>query len=199
MPFKMTPQAGFWQHLKILFVWMPLPLLMLLPQLVLANPYYIEVSKSKRLLLVKKDDQIIKQYAIAHGKGGRGTKRLIGDNKTPVGKYRVIEFKSDSKFHFFIQLDYPNMLDAWYGYKNEVINASDFKRIAIAYKNRDVPPQSTRLGGYIGIHGIGEMTDKKAEIHKVHNWTEGCIAVLNNEILEIKELVRIGTRVIITE
>ena len=166
---------------------------------VIAAPYHIEISKSTRTLLVKNEDEIIKEYAISYGKGGKGTKRRIGDNKTPVGNYRIIDFKSDSKFHFFLQIDYPNLLDAWYGYKNEVIDATDFKKIAIAYKNRSVPPQSTRLGGYIGIHGIGESTEEKLQIHRVHNWTEGCIALRNEEVIELKDLVTIGTKVIISE
>ncbi|MDX1519925.1 MAG: L,D-transpeptidase, partial [Gammaproteobacteria bacterium] len=121
------------------------------------------------------------------------------DKKTPTGVYKVMDFKSDSKFHFFIQLDYPNLLDAWYGYKNQIISATEFKNIASAYKNRSKPPQSTALGGYIGIHGLGEESDEKLMIHKEYNWTEGCIALTNNEIADLKKYVDIGTRVVIKE
>ena len=98
-----------------------------------------------------------------------------------------------------MQLDYPNLLDAWYGYKNNVISASDFKKIAYAYKQKKIPPQNTRLGGYIGIHGIGEETDQKLMIHNGFNWTDGCIALTNEQISELRKYVDIGTKVIIKE
>ncbi len=161
--------------------------------------YHLEISKSQRLLQLKQAERVIREYAIAHGKGGKGTKRRLGDNRTPQGTYQVVKFKADSKFHFFIMLNYPSLLDAWHGYQDHVIDAVDFKNIATAYKHGHLPPQSTALGGYIGIHGIGETTPEKLEIHRVHNWTEGCIALRNDEILELKELVTIGTRVIISE
>ncbi len=59
-----------------------------------------------------------------------------------------------------MQLDYPNLNDAWYGYKNKIIDSAEFKKIANAYKQRRIPPQDTELGGFIGIHGIGNTTEK---------------------------------------
>ena len=133
------------------------------------------------------------------GKGGKGTKRKQGDSKTPQGVYRVSKFKDSSRFHYFIQLDYPNLIDAWYGYKNKTIDANDFKRIASAYKNREAPPQDTALGGFIGIHGLGEENEEKLTIHQEINWTEGCIALTNAEVIDLKKFIDIGTPVIIKE
>ena len=164
-----------------------------------AAPYTIEISKSDRILVVKQNEKTIKQYNIAHGRGGKGTKIRSGDKKTPTGTYRAIDFKTNSKFHFFIQLNYPNPLDAWRGYRNEVISGAEFKQIIQAYKRKSLPPQSTGLGGYIGIHGIGRMTDEKNRIHEAHNWTEGCIAVKNEEINELKRYITLGTKVVIRE
>ncbi len=164
-----------------------------------ASPYTVEVSKSERTLVVKQDEEVIRYYDISHGRGGKGTKIRAGDNKTPIGTYRVIDFKSNSKFHFFIQLNYPNPLDAWRGYSNEVISAVEFKQIVLAYKRNSLPPQNTGLGGYIGIHGIGRITDEKSRIHEAHNWTEGCIAVTNEEINELRKYIPLGTKVVIRE
>lgn len=161
--------------------------------------YEIEIVKSKQELVVKNGEQTVKIYHIALGKGGKGTKRKLGDKKTPTGVYKVMDFKPDSKFRYFIQLDYPNLLDAWYGYKNQIISATEFKDIASAFKNQEKPPQSTALGGYIGIHGLGVESDEKLFIHHEYNWTEGCIALTNNEILDLKKYVAIGTRVVIKE
>ena len=164
-----------------------------------ATPYIVEINKSDRTLAVKQDEEVIRHYSISHGRGGKGTKIRAGDNKTPIGTYRVVKFKSNSKFHFFIQLNYPNPLDAWRGYRNEIISADEFKRINLAYKRNSLPPQDTGLGGYIGIHGIGQTTAEKSEIHEAHNWTEGCIAVTNEEINELRKYIFLGTKVVIRE
>ena len=164
-----------------------------------ASEYQLLVSKKNNELIVEKSGQIVKKYHIASGKGGKGTKRLRGDSKTPLGMYRVASVKESSRFHFFIQLDYPNLIDAWYGYKNEIIDANNFKRIATAYKKREAPPQDTELGGFIGIHGLGITNEEKLNIHESFNWTEGCIALTNEEINDLKKFIAIGTQVIIRE
>lgn len=164
-----------------------------------ASEYQILISKKKNELMVEKAGQVVKTYHMASGKGGKGTKRLRGDSKTPLGAYRIASFKTSSRFHYFIQLDYPNLIDAWYGYKNKIIDADNFKRIASAYKNRKTPPQDTELGGFIGIHGLGETNDEKLNIHQELNWTSGCIALTNEEINDLRQYVAIGTPVIIKE
>lgn len=164
-----------------------------------AGSYSLVISKSERLLKVREGDKTVKAYHIAFGKGGKGAKREMGDNKTPVGIYHIISFKRDSKFYYFMQLDYPNLIDAWHGYMDRLISASQFNEIAVAYHDGGLPPQDTMLGGYIGIHGIGKVTPKKLEIHSVFNWTDGCIAMKNREIHELRRFVTLGTRVTITE
>ncbi|MBI2969625.1 MAG: L,D-transpeptidase [Gammaproteobacteria bacterium] len=159
----------------------------------------IEVSKSGQIMLVKQDGQVIRRFHVALGKGGNGTKQRLGDNKTPLGRYRIVDFRGDSRFHYFMQLDYPNLLDAWHGYRNELIDASQFKAIATTYGRHELPPQDTALGGYIGIHGIGESSDERLRIHRDNNWTEGCIALTNEDLNELRAFVAIGTRVVITE
>ena len=174
-------------------------LLLLIVPLVHASEYQILISKKNKELVVEKSGEIVKKFHIASGKGGKGTKRRQGDSKTPLGVYRISKFKESSRFHYFIQLDYPNLIDAWYGYKNKTIDAKDFKRIASAYKKREAPPQDTKLGGFIGIHGLGEENDEKLTIHEEINWTEGCIALTNAEINDLRKFVDVGTAVIIKE
>ena len=48
---------------------------------------------------------------------------------------------------------------------------------------RNEPPQSTRLGGQIGIHGGGS--------HK--NWTLGCVALDRTDIKVLFEQLPLGT------
>jgi len=164
-----------------------------------ASEYQILISKKNNELIVNKTGQFVKKYHIASGKGGKGTKRRRGDSKTPLGVYRVSSFNESSRFHYFIQLDYPNLIDAWYGYKNKIIDANEFKRIAAAYKKRETPPQDTELGGLIGIHGLGETNEKKLTVQQELNWTDGCIALTNEEIIDLRKFVDIGTQIIIKE
>jgi murein L,D-transpeptidase YafK len=183
-------------HFVLLFV------LALLPVSVvhaIEDSYQLEISKSEKELVVKKGDVTVKRFDIALGKGGKGTKQRLGDKKTPIGVYKITDFKADSKFYYFMQIDYPNLLDAWYGYKNNIISAREFKQIAFAFKDKQRPPQNTGLGGYIGIHGLGDSTSKRLKIHETFNWTEGCIALKNNEITALRQYVSIGTRVTIKE
>ena len=176
-------------------------LCLLFPAYVLAtgNSYNLIISKSDQQLKIMQGDKIIKHFYIAHGRGGKGIKQEFGDKKTPVGVYRIVKFKGDSKFHYFMQLDYPNLLDAWNGYKNKTINATEFRRIVQAINNRDMPPQNTKLGGYIGLHGLGNVTRKKLSIHSKLNWTKGCIAMTNEQINELRQYVKLGTKVTIKE
>ena len=178
-------------------------LLMLLPagaeELQAERPYQIEVSKGSRELRVMQGEQMVTSFHISYGMGGKGDKSRQGDNKTPVGNYRVMNFKLDSKFYLFMHLDYPNLVDAWHGYQNGVISAEEFRGIMGAYHRYETPPQDTPLGGYIGIHGIGEYTPEKVRSHEMYNWTEGCIALRNEEINELKKYISIGTRVVISD
>ena len=163
------------------------------------NPYSLEVSKSSQELIVKDGDQVIKRFRISIGRGGDGTKLQRGDNKTPIGTYKILDFKANSRFHFFMLINYPNQVDAWHGYIDNRINAREFKQIIVANRNNQVPPQNTVLGGYIGLHGIGEITEQKLSIHNKENWTEGCIALTNEEISELRNYVTIGTTIQIRE
>jgi len=164
----------------------------------LDREYRIEIIKSQRELRVLDGRRQIRAFAVSFGKYG-GTKRRLGDNKTPTGHYRIVDFNTDSKFYFFMQIDYPNLLDAWHGYKDRLISPAEFRQIAAAVKENKLPPQHTALGGYIGIHGLGEVTPDKLEIHESFNWTEGCIALRNEEINELRKYVTIGTRIDIRE
>jgi murein L,D-transpeptidase YafK len=180
-----------------------LPLLLLLLLAAAYAPagqaYELQIIKSKQTLLVKDGGLIARRYHIAHGKGGRGPKMRQGDNRTPTGTYRIVDFNAASRFHFFMLLDYPNLKDAVFGLENRRINHSQFEHIVDALKDGKTPPQNTSLGGMIGIHGIGAINEEKLHIHNQFNWTNGCIALTNDEILDLRKFVDIGTKVVIQE
>ena len=55
------------------------------------------------------------------------------------------------------------------------------------------------LAGAIGIHGIGTETKEKINIHQNIDWTEGCIALRNDEVEELSRYVSVGTAINIIE
>lgn len=159
----------------------------------------IEVNKTERLLIVRDGEEVREVFPISLGRGGPGDKRRTGDQKTPVGTYRVVGFNDSSRFDFFIRLNYPNVKDAFYGLKSDVISREEFDRIVQALRLNRLPPQNTALGGAIGIHGIGAETAQKINIHDKLDWTEGCIALRNELVHRLRDYVRVGTRVVIRE
>lgn len=161
-------------------------------------PYEIIVIKSKRLLVVKKGARVIKKYHVALGQGGIGGKRVEGDKRTPEGEYEIVGSWPSRKFYYFIHLNYPGRQDAMAGYKKGLISWEELIHIYRAHQEQNgTPPQQTRLGGFIGIHGIGEETNQKLAIHQDFDWTRGCIALTNTEIDELRQFIGPGTPVTI--
>ena len=165
----------------------------------LAASYDIEVNKKKRVLIVRDGERVRATFPIALGRGGPGDKHKLGDNKTPVGTYRIVGVNNSTAFDTFLRLNYPNVKDAFYGLKSRLISRREFDRIVAALRHNQVPPQNTRLGGAIGIHGLGEETPEKVHIQNKLDWTQGCIALRNHDLHELQEFINVGTRVVITE
>ena len=164
-----------------------------------AASYDIEVKKTQRLLIVRDGERVRATFPIALGRGGPGDKHKLGDNKTPVGTYRIVGVNNSTAFDTFLRLNYPNVKDAFYGLKSQLISRREFDRIVTALRHNQVPPQNTRLGGAIGIHGLGEETPEKVHIQNKLDWTQGCIALRNHDLHELREFIDVGTRVVITE
>ncbi len=178
------------------------PMLYLLGALLLSpgahadSPHFrIEISKSKQRLQVFQAGTPIRSYRIAYGSGGRGTKLQAGDHKTPEGDYRIIDINPNSKFQLFFLLDYPNQQDIRQALQDGRIQPKHHQRFQQAARQAQAPPQDTPLGGWIGIHGLGHASAKQQHIHQRMNWTQGCIALTNREIRDLKGYISIGTPV----
>ena len=134
------------------------------------------VDKSARTLQLLSDDKVIKSYHIALDGNPIGHKQQQGDQRTPVGSY-TLDYKNEkSKFYRSIHVSYPN--------------ATDKARA----KSRGVSP-----GGDIMIHGQKNGFGHLAAINQQRDWTDGCIAVTDNEMDEIMAAVEIGTPIEIVE
>jgi murein L,D-transpeptidase YafK len=153
----------------------------------------IEVWKSERKLELRTGDAVVRQFRIALGQQPRFAKERQGDSRTPVGQYYVSERKAESAFHRFLGLSYPNVDDAERGYQHRLIDANEWADIFFANLRGDAPPWYTSLGGRVGIHGYGGRPYLPVD------WTEGCIAVSDDEIEFIFDRVPVGTPVLINE
>jgi|TARA_R110001599_G_scaffold351334_1_gene582945 murein L,D-transpeptidase YafK len=159
----------------------------------------VVIVRSENKLLVRKNDKTLRTFKVAFGSGGRQPKMQEGDRRTPQGHYRIKDIRSSDKFYLFMHLDYPNMDDAKQALKDGRITRTQYRKILAAFIYNETPPQNTPLGGQIGIHGIGEETPDKLDIHAISNWTKGCIAMRNSEVRELAMWVDEGTPVIIID
>jgi murein L,D-transpeptidase YafK len=164
-----------------------------------ANEYDLVVKRSENRLVIEKEGQVIRSFHVALGSGGRQAKQRVGDRRTPLGEYQIMEVRESDRFHLFIQLNYPSVRDAINGLKTETITKQQYRDILDAHIYGQLPPQNTKLGGAIGIHGIGYETKDKLEIHELANWTQGCIALRNNEVEQLTSYISKGTTVKITD
>ena len=155
--------------------------------------------KSEHTLYVKKGRFIVKKYKVALGSGGRGGKVREGDERTPVGQYRITEVRNSDRFHLFMRLNYPNIKDAKRALTDKLITLHDYRSVLDAHIFGQQPPQNLILGGAIGIHGIGSETQEKLKIHQNIDWTEGCIALRNEEVEELSQYVSVGTEIHIVD
>ncbi len=142
---------------------------------------------------VKNGEQTIDTIeGIAIGQSGAGQKTHRGDNITPYGEYKIGWVGERSSFHRFFGLNYPSVKDAENARRKGLIDQFTYADIINAHLYNQVPPQNTPLGGRIGIHGLGNASEK---IHRTMNWTHGCIALTNNQIDHLSQWVNTGTLV----
>lgn len=131
---------------------------------------------------------------IALGSGGAAPLHMEGDATTPLGEFRIVRINHDSRFHIFLGLDYPTRVHMERAWQLGLVDTTTHEAFVSRRHPGGLPPQNTPLGGNIGIHGIGSGDPL---IHRRFNWTQGCIALTNEQIEQLARMVRIGTRVFI--
>ena len=129
----------------------------------------VMIFKQARIMHLVSGNKILKSYRVSLGFAPLGDKKRSGDGRTPEGAYYINRRNANSKFHLSLGINYPNERD-----------------LAEARK-RGVDP-----GGDIFIHGQGN-----AFTRLLPDWTQGCIAVTNDEMEEVYSMVRTGTPVLI--
>lgn len=167
-----------------------------LPGIALASTDpWVLVDTHSRTLSVYNAGEILREFKnISIGRGGAASERFKGDGKTPLGTFHIMWLNMKSHYHIFLGLDYPNLDHATQAYRKKQLKSEEFKSIQDAMETNTIPPQDTPLGGYIGIHGIGEVNPK---FQGKLNWTDGCIALTNEQVEQLVQMVQVGTEVII--
>jgi murein L,D-transpeptidase YafK len=163
------------------------------------SPTEIVVDRSEQRLMIKKNGNVLRSFDAAFGSGGRKAKQKRGDRLTPTGVYKISEIRRSDRFHLFFEINYPNVRDAVRGLKSKLISKKQYNAILDAHIYRKRPPQNTPLGGQLGIHGIGNETKDKIEIHQIADWTQGCIALRNHEVEALLSYIDVGTTVTIQD
>ncbi|MGH7678294.1 MAG: L,D-transpeptidase family protein [Gemmatimonadaceae bacterium] len=132
------------------------------------------LDKSERVLKLYEQGQLVLTYAVALGTNPVGPKVRRGDGRTPEGLYYISGRNPQSKYHLALRISYPNTTDR--------ARAS----------RRGVSP-----GGDIMIHGLPRTVATIGALHRQQDWTEGCIAVTNEEIEEMWRNVADNARILI--
>lgn len=157
-----------------------------------ADPWVLVDTRERVVAVMGQTGPLETFHNAALGLRGAGTKVRSGDNTTPLGVFRVGWISNNSRFETFIGLDYPNLDYAQRALDEERIDLITFHLIRRALADARTPPQDTPLGGFIGIHGVGAGDPS---IHRGFDWTEGCVALNNQQIRRLVSWVQVGTRV----
>lgn len=135
----------------------------------------IVVDKLDRKLHVYQTGRRALTFDVELGSGALARKLHQGDRATPEGRYTIREVRGPraTKYYRALLLDYPNEED---------------EARFLAAKSRGAIPSRARIGGLIEIHGQGGQGS---------DWTEGCVALADDDMDRLVRLVRVGTPVTI--
>jgi murein L,D-transpeptidase YafK len=122
----------------------------------------ILVEKGKRKLHLLLDGEAFRTYDIALGVVPVGDKKREGDQKTPEGVYRMDQRNPDSDYFLSIHISYPTQKEL-----------------------QDARKTGVNPGGQIMIHGQPNSPNYSAAYYRKEDWTNGCIAVSNSDMIDI--------------
>jgi len=130
----------------------------------------VVVLKKERTLQLLNQGKVIRTYKVALGGDPVGPKTRQGDHKTPEGVYVLNSRNSHSQFYKSIHISYPSTSDR------------------AAARQNGVSP-----GGDVFVHGLPNGYRYVGGAHRLKDWTDGCIAVTDQEMDEIWSAVADGT------
>ncbi len=160
------------------------------------DPLVLVISKSAHTLTLFQEGRAVKKYTCVFGVNPDGDKIQQGDNRTPEGTFYITDKEKLGNHPYlgrsWLGLSYPDVSHAERAVNQKLISVEQYHAILDANRRGALPPQNTRLGGWIGIHGgRGDLTKEKID------WTEGCIAMLDSDLEELYSIIQPGAKVII--
>jgi murein L,D-transpeptidase YafK len=129
----------------------------------------VVVLKSERRLLLMKGNEVLRSYRVSLGLMPTGPKERNGDYRTPEGRYYLGKRNPHSDYFLSIQVTYPN--------------EEDMRRARQWHSNP---------GGSIMVHGQPNIPKHPADYYRTQDWTDGCIALSNSDMLEFWLLTQTG-------
>ena len=120
------------------------------------------IEKAARQLHLLQKGKIFRTFKIALGIVPIGDKKQEGDFKTPEGSYLLDARNPNSEFFLSIHVSYPNHAD-----------------------RREAAAQGVDPGGAIMIHGQPNEPTRSEAYYRTQDWTNGCIAVSNSDMIDI--------------
>lgn len=120
------------------------------------------VHKAQRRLDLMHGGNVVRSYHVALGLNPTGQKERSGDFRTPEGDYRLDRRNSRSDYFLSIKVSYPNETDL-----------------------RRARARHWQAGGSIMIHGLPNFMKHDVDYYQRTDWTDGCIAVSNADMVEI--------------
>lgn len=141
---------------------------------------WLIIDKSRYCLQVYYKNRMLRNYRAVFGPKPNFNKCMEGDRCTPEGWFKITNKHISSKYNKFLGIDYPNSKDR-----------ARFNEL----KKKGSIPRDARIGGNIGIHGIWKGGDDMIELGV--GWTDGCIALKNNDVNDLYRLIKEGVRVYI--
>jgi murein L,D-transpeptidase YafK len=138
------------------------------------NAPVIVVDKFAHKCYIYQNGKLKTEYTAELGPNWIGAKQYRGDKATPEGKYHITKKKSShqTKYYKALLINYPN--------------DDDKARYSANVKKGSIPKRG--IGNLIEIHGDGG---------KGINWTDGCVALTNQEMDRLFDMVSVGTPVTI--
>ncbi len=132
------------------------------------------VEKAKHRLTLYLEGSEVRTYQIALGTQPRGDKVRAGDGRTPEGLFHIDAHNPNSKYYKSLHISYP---DPAHLARAEALGVSP--------------------GGDIMIHGLPPAFASLGSTHTKWDWTEGCIAVTDQQIDEIWRALPDGAPILI--
>jgi len=129
-------------------------------------PDSILVVKSEHRLYLMHEGVPVRSYAVALGLSPVGPKRQEFDFRTPEGRYVIDARRPNSRYFRALHVSYPNTDD-----------------------RKQAAERHVSAGRDIMIHGLPNVMQKPLSYYQTRDWTNGCIALSNEDLLEVWTLV----------